>query len=458
MTGAVVGRARLRYLGHGKMDRRLRSGLAAAASLAVLAACGTVELQGIGREEAGGGAPGTGGGPTGGSEPACAVPLAERVQVRAVDVGSAVVASDEYHPTVVAPAADGGSLLAWRAAGLEEIHVTWLDGDDAPVATSPAVPGLEVHAALAHDDGGGAIVVLADDPDIYSAQHCTADLTQYCARLDLVRFDAAGAVTWQTKLTGDENVAADGALFVYWYQHTARLVFASDTYGVYFRSARSVADANEPTGVALHAGDTFRFVDAGGALLQGGWDWGCSHSWSVRLAYDGVWAAACHGDPYPPGMRVTILEPGGTRGQVTFSEGVDPSERALGGLVPRDGSFFLSHVMLDEDGERAAHLAKVDDDGTLTSDVEIALADPIDGVYPFRAYMAAYGEDRFLLGYKSGGELMIAVIDEQGGVVEGPVAIDAPIDNFSEFVATPDGDVIWAHSDGGVTVTRVDGC
>jgi hypothetical protein len=146
------------------------------------------------------------------------------------------------------------------------------------------------------------------------------------------------------------------------------------------------------------------------------------------------------------------------RGQATFSEGVDPSERALGGLVPRGGSFFISHVTLDEDGERVAHLATVAADGTLTSDVEISLADPIDGVYPFRVYMADYGQDRFLFGYKSGGALMIAVIDEQGGVVEGPVAIDAPIDDFSEFVATPDGDVIWAHSDGGVTITRVDGC
>jgi len=386
------------------------------------------------------------------------VPLAERVTIRAVEVGGDVVASDEYHPTIVAPAADGGSLLAWRAAGAEEIRVTWLDADDAPVATSPAFPGLEVHAAVAHADGGGALVVLADDPDIYSEQHCTADLTQYCARLDLVRFDEAGAVTWQTKLTDDVNVGADGALFVFWYQHTARLLFADDHYGVYFRSARSVADASEPTGVAVHAGDTFRFVDAGGARLDAGWDWGCSHSWSVRLAHDGVWAAACHGDPYPSGMRVAVLDPEGTRGQATLSEGVDPTQRALGGLVARAGSFFLSHVTLDEDSERAAHLAVVSTEGTLTSDVEIEVADPIDGTYPFRVYMAAYGDDRFLFGYKSGGELKLAVIDEQGVVVEGPIAVAAPIDDFSEFVATPDGDVIWAHSDGGVTLTRVDGC
>ncbi len=450
----------MRYLLFTPMQLRLRFELIATVALAVLAACGTAELQGIGREGAGaaGGALGTGGAPSGGHAPVCSAPLAERVTTRAVDVGSVVVASDEYHPTVVAPAADGGSLLAWRAADAEEIRVTWLDADDAPVATSPAFPGLEVHAALAHADGGGAIVVLADDPDIHSEQHCTADLTQYCARLDLFRFDGAGTVAWQTKLTEDVNVGADGALFVYWYQHTARLVFADDTYGVYFRSARSVADANEPTGVALHAGDTFRFIAEGGARLGGGWDWGCSHSWSVRLAHDGVWAAACHGDPYPPGMRVTVLDPEKTRGQVTFSEGVDPTQRALGGLVPRAGSFFLSHVTLDGDGERVAHLATVSGEGTLTSDVEIDVSDAIDGAYPFRAYMSAYGDDHFLFGYESGGVLRLAVIDEQGGVVEGPVAVDAPIDGFSEFVATPDGDVVWAHSDGGITLTRVDGC
>ncbi|MBN2192609.1 MAG: hypothetical protein JW751_07305 [Polyangiaceae bacterium] len=56
--------------------------------------------------------------------------------------------------------------------------------------------------------------------------------------------------------------------------------------------------------------------------------------------------------------------------------------------------------------------------------------------------------------------LLLEVIDPQGAVVEGPVAVPAPIDSFTDFVATPDGDVIWAYSRGGAGVdfTRVRGC
>lgn len=431
---------------------------ALAALLTLGGGCGTVEVQGLGliADEPAGGA--------GGQAPVlCTTPLAERIQSTILPLGAAAMPSDEYTPIVVAPTADGGSLLAWRAAGSEEIRVTRLDANDLPLDTSPPFPGLEVHALVAHEQGGGAMVVLSKDPTIEDETYCATSLTPYCARLDLVRFDGAGEPLWQTKLTDDVPVGTPGALFIYWYQHTARLVFADDTYGVYFRSASSTESATEATGVDLHAGDTFRFVTSDGTRLDGGWRWGCSHSWSVRLAFDGLWAAACHGDPYPNGMRVTLLDPTGTRETAMLSEGIEPTRRALGGLVPRDGGFWLSHVAPDDTDALAVYLARVSASGAVQSNVAVTgAATPLDDSYPFRAYMAAYdGPDRFLLGFKSGGGLLAGVIDETGRLVEELVPLSAPIDNFSEFVTTPDGDVIWAHSAGGdegVTVTRVQAC
>jgi hypothetical protein len=428
----------------------------------LLTACGSAELQGLGRRsesaETGSAGPSQGGA---GNAPSCSIPLAERVRTTVLDVSDAAVASDEYTPTVAAPAEDGGTLVAWRAAAANEIRVTRLDAEDAVVGSTPPFTGREVHAIVAHEDGGGALAIVDDDPEIYDDRYCTPDLTQYCAKLDLLRFDAEGSTIFRTPLTDSVGVGTSGALFIYWYQHTARVVFAEDTYAVYFRSAGSTEAPDDPTRVDIHAGDTFRFVDAAGQRIAGGWAWGCSHSWSVRLAYDGFWGAACHGDGFPNGMRLTVLDPEGVRGEAIFSEGVDPTRRALGGLVPDTGAFWLAHVVPDDGDELTLRLARITDDGTLERDALVQGPTGLDDVYPFRIYLAAYGAERFLLGYKSGGELQLAVIDEEGTVLEGPVTVDAPIDDFSEMVATPGGDVIWAHSRGGaggMTLTRVRGC
>jgi hypothetical protein len=47
-----------------------------------------------------------------------------------------------------------------------------------------------------------------------------------------------------------------------------------------------------------------------------------------------------------------------------------------------------------------------------------------------------------------------------GRIVDGPVVGAAEIDDFVDFVATPEGDVVWADRANGTTlrVTRVAGC
>jgi hypothetical protein len=414
---------------------------------------------------------GRGAGGTGGAQPGCDIPLGDRVAVSTLDAGEAVLANDEYYPVVLAPTPEGGSLVAWRQESGLTIRVAALDDSDQLVGEPLSFPGEEVHAILAHEDGG-AIVILENDPDIYSDKYCRGETTpdeSYCAKFDLVRFDSLGSTLWRATLTDKINVDSDGALFIWWYQHTARLAWSGREYGVYFRSAGSTTRPGEPDEVDIHAGDTLRFVDADGSLLDGGWDWGCSHSWSVRLAYNGLhWGAACHGNPNPNAHRLVIMDRGTTLATVLLQEGMDPEQRALGGLVPTSDGFWLSHIAAGQ-SEPEMHLVHIDDAGSLSQEQVLAAAQGIDDGYvpgpsytPYRAYMADYADGQMLLGYKSSQQLQLAVLDRATGeLVDGPVAVDAGIDQFQEFVSHPNGDVGWAWSPGGgteISVARVRAC
>jgi hypothetical protein len=216
--------------------------------------------------------------------------------------------------------------------------------------------------------------------------------------------------------------------------------------------------------IDIHAGDTLKFVDQNGALIAGGWDWGCSHSWSVRLAYNGTqWGASCHGDAYPNAMQHARLStPSAAPNSLQWLTNTDPTQRALGGLVSAGDGFWMDFIQFDN-GTPSLKLAKLPNSGsTPVQQTTVGVATGIDGSsYPFRPYMAAYGTGKLLMGWKSGGQLMLAVANATtGAIVEGPVASGLPIDAFQEMIPAPNGDVVWAHSSGGtqIKVNRVAAC
>ena len=383
-----------------------------------------------------------------------------------VAVGGSVSPNDEYTPAVIAPRSDGTSVLAWTDNAAKSIRMAELTTADVLNRTLPGVPGLEVHAALA-TAGGTALAVMANDPDIYSSKYCQGSSTPgnaVCGKMDLVRVDTNGTTLSRTTLTKKGNVDSVNAQFIWWYGHTARLATDGSKLAVYYRSAMSTARPNVAGEVDIHAGDTLKFVDSStGALLAGGWDWGCSHSWSVRTAYDGrQWAAACHGDGFPNAMQVARLTtPTAAANNLQWLSGTDPAQRALGGLVPASDGFWLNYIQ-SSNGTLSLQLAKVPDSGTaLLQQRVITAATALDNTYPFRPYMAAYGTGKLLMGWKSGGRLMLAVADATtGAVLEGPVSTALNIDQFQDMTTAPNGDVLWAYSSGGssVSVNRVSTC
>lgn len=373
--------------------------------------------------------------------------------------------NDEYTPAIIATRPDGTSVLAWTQPGAGTIGMATLTPADALEKILPGVSGLEVHAMLPLT-GGTALAIVDNDADIYSSKYCRSASTPsnaVCGKMDLLRLNADGTTLSRTTLTKKQNVDSEGAQFIWWYGHTARLATDGSKIGVYFRSAMSTARPGAAGEVDIHAGDTLKFVDAAnGALLTGGWDWGCSHSWSVRMAYNGRWTAACHGDAFPNAMQVArFANSTASADKLQWLGGTEPTRRALGGLVPATGGHWLNYIE-DSGGTLALKLAKVPDSGSvLTLESTIAGTTNLDTVYPMRPYMAAYGTGKLLLGWKAGGKLVLATADATtGAVLDGPTVTALAIDNFQDMVSAPNGDVLWAYSLGGgsIAVNRVAAC
>lgn len=395
-------------------------------------------------------------------------PLAERLRVVHTDVGGPLRANDEYLPLPVAPRADGGSLVAWREPRTAaQVGVAAFDAAGVRLGAPLTFAAEEVHALVAHDDGGGALAVVDEDPDIYSPKYCRGPSTpkkDLCGKMDVWRFDAAGKTLWRRTVTGKTNVDRDGAEFIWWYQHTARLVWTGDAYGLYYRDAISSPRPGVAGEIDIHAADTFRALSKDGDILSHAWRRGCSHSWAVRLAFDGRFGTACHGDAYPNAFHFVVADRERQYGEATLGENVDPARRALGGLVATDGGFWLLYQS-DDGGTMRLHLARLGDDGAVRSDDVIGAATDLPTAYPFRPYLAAYSDGRLLAGWRlngRGGRLQLAVLDgATGALVEGPIDTALEIDSYNDFVSYPGGDVGWAWGPGGgapIDLVRVGGC
>ncbi len=395
--------------------------------------------------------------------PAACPALAERLRVTGTDLGAGIRANDEYFPLPLAPRPEGGSLVAWREQAGPRVRVGRFDEADRLAGTPLSFAAEEVHALVAHEDGG-ALVTVAEDPDIYSPKYCRGPATPdkaLCAKLDLLRFDERGAERWRRTMTKKVNVDRDGAHFVWWYQHTARLVWSGEHYGLYWRTAESSPRPGVSGEIDIHAADLLRFLDAEGRPVDKGGVRACSHSWAVRLAFGEVFASVCHGDAYPNAFHLLTHGLDRPRGESNLLSGLDPTKRALGGLVPRSGGFWLLY-MAQPGATMELHLAAIDLAGKVTRDEKLTFAGGLPTAYPFRPYLATYGEGRLLAGWHKAGALQLAVLDAAtGALLEGPVAAGARIDLWSEFVSYPNGDVGWAWSqDGGrrLELVRVAGC
>jgi RNA polymerase sigma factor (sigma-70 family) len=171
-------------------------------------------------------------------------------------------------------APNGAVYVAWQAA--DAVHISPLtkvgqrSGPDIVVSGAQEVSGL-----VALDDG---FALLTRMPD--TSTNIWGETAAW-----LVRYRADGTREWATKLTGaatdDTAPILDGALR-----------WNGTQFGAYF----VVHGAGGPA--SGHYGDKLVYVNAGGSLVSGGWDWGCSHNEGISLwqTGSGPFASLCYDD------------------------------------------------------------------------------------------------------------------------------------------------------------------
>ena len=400
----------------------------------------------------------------------CAADLSTQLHTSSIPVPGQVPQSSEDFPVVIVPRSDGNSLLAWSDTSRNLIRLAQVSADDQLKTDLQSIPGLQVHAGLA-DGTNDVLAVVSNDPDIYSPKYCKSDQTPdkaICGNMDLVKINRDGSTVFRTNLSRKTNVDQDGANFIWWYGHSARIASDGNQYGVYFRTAGSYTRPNNPQEVDIHAGDALRFLSKSGQLIpDAGWQWGCSHRWSVRLATsNGHWAAACHGHPYPNAMQLALLNtPAAQPVRQQWLTETDPASRALGGIVAAPDSGFWMNYIVAQNSNPTLHLAHYSGStGKIDKDIVVPATNRLNASplrYPYRPYMAAYGSGKLLMGWKTQDGLRLAVADATTGqLIQSPITTQMQIDDFDEFVSTPSGDVVWATSpgDGSITVNRVSSC
>jgi hypothetical protein len=199
-------------------------------------------------------------------------------------------ASLNVSPVYTVPVADCGTLVCVTsgtadtrsALGTSHAWALKLDAND--------------HLVTAFDLGDYECRGLAAEPDgHFAALLWKASATKDCAdptangRIYVSRFDVAGATVWSTELTNTSgsniNCPTDFGL------GESRLEFGGGSYGAYYH-------VHSQSG---HEGDTLKYVDLAGKASTT-WSWGCSHSMSNLLRYNGAdkkFMPACVTDCYP---------------------------------------------------------------------------------------------------------------------------------------------------------------
>lgn len=354
-------------------------------------------------------------------------PLAERLVEREIEIDGRIaraMGTWTSFPIVTAPRYDGSRLVGWSDT-TGQVHVTPLGRDGAREGPDLTFAGASIHGLVAHAGGGAALYVLGDE-------------------MRLRRFDDDGAVAFEHALVGTDSHGRDGAKWIDDWSHEGRLAWTGDTYAAYFGHTQNWGSDGK------HQGDLLWLFDAAGERITGsdipshypGWDWGCSHSIDLRLTYnadsDRI-GPVCLSDEFPQDGAVfsrshlIAAMPGDGGGRV---------EGELGGLVHTAAGFTLTFVSRTDRSSYDVGLAYVSEYGFPTFDTWLTDTPRIQET---SAHLARYGDD-LLVSWHAGGEHLLSVMDIDGNVLEGPLAIEAEIAPRDDFVSYEDGRAGWTYA------------
>ncbi|HEU5352842.1 MAG TPA: sigma-70 family RNA polymerase sigma factor [Actinocrinis sp.] len=352
-------------------------------------------------------------------------------------------------------APNGNVYVAWQASG--GIHVSPLTSSGKPSGSDIVVSGAqEISGLVALNDGFALLTRMSD-----TSTNMWGETAAW-----LVRYRSDGSRMWALKLTGaasnDTAPVLDGALR-----------WDGTRFGAYFviHGAGGFASG--------HYGDKLVYVSSGGALLSGGWSWGCSHNEGIDLwpQSSGSFASLCY-DDWRSGLFVST--------GIAAPDDAPVVQRAQcwagycggipGGLTRTSSGRFAT--LFSSTGMASQKLNPADSSGRgwtvtpqwhthqvavafLNGDATAAVGNPVylttdssvDNVNP---HIAPYGANGFLVSWESVAKAScnagtctgtftgthIRVIDKNGRFLTADLVVQAHI--AGDIAVLPSGGLVWA--------------
>jgi hypothetical protein len=336
-------------------------------------------------------------------------------------------------PVMIAPMPNGRLKIAWTTSDAH-VHVTPLDASLSREGPDVVLDGNEVRGFVAHADGSVAVMVVRG------------------TTMNLIKLKADGTQDWLEVLVGDppsDTVA--GSRWVDNWGHEGRMVWTGQVYASYFGHTKYWGAQGK------HQGDRLVSTDADGGATWGpsGWDWGCSHSLDVRLAWDGSsLAPVCVSDCY---SAKAILRSDATMlSNEPSGNCAGSSDAQLGGLAALPGGGFgFTFSSKEGRADYDVGFVKLSSSGTPAATVWLTTGGG-DDQHPATARM---GTDRLLVAWRTQSGAQMETVSFDGAVQEGPVALPATWASRDDFVTLDTGDVVVAGGNGqNLAVTRVQHC
>jgi hypothetical protein len=366
--------------------------------------------------------------PDGGS--CTGLPLAQRVKLTSIDVTPDQVSGGWYQPDVVlSPLPDGTSKVAWSSG--DTVHVTRLDGNDQRAAADLTFASSDIAGFAARPVGGALLLVQGEV-------------------MVLLGFDDAGAQTFKVTFTNNNPVDQPGATWIDSWSRAGRLASSDTDYAAYFGITK-FWDAT----VGRHQGDYLSQVDDAGHESNV-WDWGCSHSLDVRIAWNGDrYGPVCLSDCYP--IKAIMFDH--TESEISDEPSGNcsgGSNAQLGGLAPMSDGFYVTFTSPEGRASSDVAFSRVSNDGK--AGPKVYLTNTPD-VQESGAKLARYGTN-LLAAWLAGADRVAAVVDTSGNILEGPVALTGvSFNDHDDFVTFANGEVGWAWGEGAtLNIARVRLC
>jgi hypothetical protein len=329
---------------------------------------------------------------------------------------------------ILAPRPTDGSVLAWWDES-EHLHVTPLNAKDERAGDDHVIMDRVVNryaAVVAHEAGFAAFMTYVRDwwP---SAEKPNDGF--------FVRIGGDGKPLFNLHIA--DNISG--------FYTAGKIAWSGSRYVAYY-----------PISKGGHEGDTLGFYSASAEKLDGGWDWGCSHSGDQRIHAKGdTFAVVCSSDMYP--QKGIIFQ---TTGAL-----IQPEPKAngagyfgeveLGQLLASDTGYFhiytsaIDSVNGDKVQDRAGQkkdvaLVSLDSKGGVQKRIWLSDTD----VAETKPNVAWYGKNLFVaFGVTDQKDKLSArVLSPSGDVVSAAETLAADIAAGDEIITHGNGDLGWARA------------